>query len=161
MILDLVKATSRAIESLRHSRVRTDKFHEQVRKMYSWTDVAARTERVYNHISNMYSLPLIERLKRYYGCGLFAGNLFCFLVAVDFLLLLCLQWLWPERKIDKAKGLTKFALARVADRMKDSQETRQEIEIADIRTIDDDMDIVVEAVIDRGAAQRHGFPANS
>lgn len=109
---DLVNATSRAIDALKHGRVRTDKFHEQVKKMYSWTNIASRTERVYNDISAISPLPLIERLKRYYGCGQVAGKLFCFLVAVDFLLLLVLEFFYPRSDIDTCKVLTKKRLSR-------------------------------------------------
>ncbi len=48
---DIVAATGRAIAALRANKVRTERFHDQVRAMYSWTNVAERTERVYNGIS--------------------------------------------------------------------------------------------------------------
>lgn len=123
---DLVNATSRAIDSLCHGRVRTNKFHEQVRKMYSWTNIAARTESVYNDISAISPLPLIERLKRYYGCGLIAGKLFCFLVAVDFLLLLVLEFLYPKSEIDACKTLTKKRLRRARSNLLSSIRPEQE-----------------------------------
>ena len=47
---DLVAATGKAIAALRANKVRTHLFHDQVRKMYSWTDVASRTERVYSKL---------------------------------------------------------------------------------------------------------------
>ena len=100
---DLVEATSKAIYSVRNGKVRHEKFHEQVRRMYSWTDVAARTERVYDNICSQEKRPLIERLKRYYGCGVWAGKLFCLLVAIDYLLLLVLEWFYPKSGIDLVK----------------------------------------------------------
>lgn len=101
---DLVDATSKAIYALRHGRVRTDKFHEQVKQMYSWTDVAARTERVYDNITRQRRLSLLERLKRYYGCGVWAGKLFVICVVVDYLLWVALCFWWPERSVDVAKN---------------------------------------------------------
>jgi hypothetical protein len=83
---DLVNATSRAIKEIRMGRVRTDKFHEQVKSMYSWTDVAERTERVYEGICRGERVGLMERLKRYYGCGVWAGKLFVLCVVVDYLI---------------------------------------------------------------------------
>lgn len=83
---DLVNATSRAIKEIRMGRVRTDKFHEQVKSMYSWTDVAERTERVYEGICKGERVGLMERLKRYYGCGVWAGKLFVLCVVVDYLI---------------------------------------------------------------------------
>lgn len=136
---DLINATSRAIESLRHGRVRTDKFHEQVKKMYSWTNIALRTESVYNHISSISPLPLIERLKRYYGCGQFAGKLFCFLVAVDFLILLILNLVLPKSEIDICKNLTKRRLTRARKNAIGAREEEEEEE-GEVRAISDPED---------------------
>ncbi|KAK3396760.1 phosphatidylinositol N-acetylglucosaminyltransferase GPI3 subunit [Sordaria brevicollis] len=134
---DLVAATGRAIAALRRNEVRTELFHEQVKNMYSWTNVAERTERVYNGISGaiseaefygydlhlpkntgggsgwttavtatrgmrsgVQSFALIDRLKRYYGCGVWAGKLFCVCVIVDYLLYLFLELVFPREKID-------------------------------------------------------------
>ncbi|KIH90081.1 phosphatidylinositol N-acetylglucosaminyltransferase GPI3 subunit [Sporothrix brasiliensis 5110] len=132
---DLVAATGRAIGALRANKVRTERFHEQVKAMYSWTNVAARTERVYNGItgaiseaefygydmatnsgnggggtaggwsatrgrSGVQSFALIDRLKRYYGCGIWAGKLFCLCVVIDYLLYLFCEFWWPRDRID-------------------------------------------------------------
>jgi len=122
---DLVAATDKAIAMLRQGKVRTERFHEQVRMMYSWTDVAARTERVYDGISGVLSeeefygyhandsswsgirgragvqsFALIDRLKRYYGCGIWAGKLFCLVVVVDYLLWVFLELWAPRVNID-------------------------------------------------------------
>ncbi|KAK0740409.1 hypothetical protein B0T18DRAFT_417901 [Schizothecium vesticola] len=123
---DLVVATGKAIAALRANKVRTELFHEQVKSMYSWTNVAIRTERVYNGISGaiseaefygydasdpatwsatrgrsgVQSFALIDRLKRYYGCGIWAGKLFCMCVIVDYLIFLVLELWFPRDKID-------------------------------------------------------------
>jgi phosphatidylinositol N-acetylglucosaminyltransferase subunit A len=75
--------------------------------MYSWVDIARRTEKVYNDITSRTPLPLIDRLKRYYGCGAWAGKLFCLLVALDFLLLLFLAFCFPGERIDVARDWPK------------------------------------------------------
>lgn len=124
---DLVAATGRAIAALRANRIRTERFHDQVKEMYSWTNVARRTERVYRGIMGDVSgaefygyydqgsaalhwsatrgrnFALIDRLKRYYGCGVWAGKLFCLCVLVDFLLFVLLEWWWPRDEIDIAR----------------------------------------------------------
>ncbi|KAL1954022.1 hypothetical protein VTO42DRAFT_1843 [Malbranchea cinnamomea] len=121
---DLVQATGKAIAALRSNKVRTDRFHDQVRMMYSWADVARRTERVYNGIcgaiseeefygcapgewagarSRELSFALIDRLKRYYGCGIWAGKLFCLCVVIDFLLYVFLELWFPRSSIDTAR----------------------------------------------------------
>jgi phosphatidylinositol glycan class A protein len=124
---DLVAATGKAIAALRANRVRTERFHDQVKTMYSWTNVAQRTERVYRGISGdiseaefycnegapntsswsatrgrsgVQSFALIDRLKRYYGCGIWAGKLFCLCVIVDYLLFLLLELVFPRERID-------------------------------------------------------------
>ncbi|EED22372.1 phosphatidylinositol:UDP-GlcNAc transferase subunit PIG-A [Talaromyces stipitatus ATCC 10500] len=126
---DLVQATGKAIAALRSNKVHTERFHDQVKMMYSWTDVARRTERVYNGISGAISelefyghypgagwdavrgrtrsFALIDRLKRYYGCGIWAGKLFCMCVVIDYLLYVFLEMLWPRANIDIARSWPK------------------------------------------------------
>lgn len=128
---DLVEMTLKAIASLRSNKIRTEKFHDQVKKMYSWTNVAERTERVYDGITGVLSeeefygdhsssgwsatrgragiqsFALIDRLKRYYGCGIWAGKLFCLCVVIDYLILQFLEIWAPRTKIDIAKNWPK------------------------------------------------------
>ncbi|KAI0136902.1 hypothetical protein BJ170DRAFT_603676 [Xylariales sp. AK1849] len=124
---DLVAATGKAIAALRANKIRTEKFHDQVKAMYSWSNTANRTERVYRGISGdiseaefygydmgtsaalgatnrtrVRSFALIDRLKRYYGCGIWAGKLFCLCVIIDYLLFLFCEWWWPRDQIDIA-----------------------------------------------------------
>lgn len=128
---DLVEATGKAIAALRANRIRTERFHDQVKMMYSWTNVAGRTERVYDGITGalseeefygdnsgggwsatrgragVHSFALIDRLKRYYGCGIWAGKLFCLCVVIDYLILQFLEIWAPRANIDIAKNWPK------------------------------------------------------
>lgn len=126
---DLVMATGKAIAALRSNKVGTDRFHDQVKMMYSWTDVAQRTERVYKGIcgdisaeefygyypgqgweasgDRVRSFALVDRLKRYYGCGVWAGKLFCLCVVIDFLLYVFLEMWFPRANIDIARSWPK------------------------------------------------------
>jgi phosphatidylinositol glycan class A protein len=129
---DLVRATGEAVGLLmgkdeKGRAVRRERFHEQVRMMYSWSDIARRTERVYDlitgnesdmqdsggtyyndsedakwrHVSpSSQSFALIDRLKRYYGCGIWAGKLFVICVVIDYLLFVFLELWFPRRDID-------------------------------------------------------------
>lgn len=116
---DIVIATGKAITAVRAGKVRTERFHDEVKKMYSWSNVAMRTERVYDGItgaisedefygldaagyggSRVRNFALIDRLKRYYGCGIWAGKLFCICVVVDYLFFLFLEWVFPRAGID-------------------------------------------------------------
>ena len=133
---DLVVATSKAIAALRSNKVRTDRFHDQVKMMYSWRDVAQRTERVYQGITGdispeefygyypgqgweasgdrVRSFALIDRLKRYYGCGVWAGKLFCLCVVIDFLIYVFLEMWFPRANIDIARSWPKKQLEQKA-----------------------------------------------
>ncbi|KAL8645077.1 MAG: hypothetical protein Q9226_007463 [Calogaya cf. arnoldii] len=128
---DLVAETGKAIAALRANKVRTERFHEQVKMMYSWTNVAERTERVYDGITGalseedfygdnsgsswsatrgragVQSFALIDRLKRYYGCGVWAGKLFCLCVIIDYLIFKFLEVWAPRTDIDIAKNWPK------------------------------------------------------
>ncbi|EGX90973.1 phosphatidylinositol N-acetylglucosaminyltransferase GPI3 subunit [Cordyceps militaris CM01] len=116
---DLVLATGKAITAVRAGKVRTERFHDEVKKMYSWDNVAQRTERVYDGItgtiseeefygfdtagyngSRVRNFALIDRLKRYYGCGIWAGKLFCLCAVIDYLFFLVLEVFLPRENID-------------------------------------------------------------
>lgn len=66
--------------------------------MYSWHDVAARTERVYSLIvgADPGGNLLLNRLARYYACGPWAGKLFCAVALLDYVLCKFLDW-WAVR----------------------------------------------------------------
>ena len=138
---DLVAATCRAIAAMRAGKIRTERFHDEVKAMYSWTDVAQRTERVYNGIigaiseeefygdhshggwsatrgrTGVQSFALIDRLKRYYGCGVWAGKLFCLCVVIDYLIFVFLEIWAPKKDIDIAKNWPKKVLAQDGERL--------------------------------------------
>ena len=50
--------------------------------------------------SRVRNFALIDRLKRYYGCGIWAGKLFCLCVVIDYLFFLFLEWWFPRENID-------------------------------------------------------------
>lgn len=107
--------------------IRRDEFHDKVKNMYSWSDIARRTERVYDLITNsppaadnrgLYgeewedygqttaltqSSALIDRLKRYFGCGIWAGKLFVIVVIVDYLIYCFLEIMYRRDRIDLVK----------------------------------------------------------
>jgi hypothetical protein len=74
---------------------------------------------VYYEMMKQQQPPLIERLRRYYGCGPWAGKILCVLVAVDFLLYMFLEWLFPRSEIDIAPNFsleTYQRLCQLADK---------------------------------------------
>lgn len=62
---------------------------------------------VYDRVSGEEVLPLDRRLRRLKAhCGPVAGSIFAFFAVLDFLLLLLLQWLVPDRVMDAAVDAT-------------------------------------------------------
>ncbi|KAI3636506.1 hypothetical protein MIR68_005451 [Amoeboaphelidium protococcarum] len=112
---EMVDVLMTAVDLVRTEGIDRWHFHREIQKMYSWMDVAERTERVYSSILEMPDVPLIERLRRFYGCGMWAGKLFCCIVALNYIFLLFLEWLYPRSDIDL---VPKFDLAEYKERTK-------------------------------------------
>ncbi|KAH8552947.1 hypothetical protein BGW37DRAFT_487805 [Umbelopsis sp. PMI_123] len=100
---DLVIAVSKAIHMIRYEVVKPSSFNDELKDKYSWQNVAERTEKVYDLISMTQNSPLIERLRRYYGCGLYAGKIFCMVIALDYLFWVFLEILFPRDAIERAQ----------------------------------------------------------
>ncbi|KAK3703306.1 Phosphatidylinositol N-acetylglucosaminyltransferase GPI3 subunit [Vermiconidia calcicola] len=112
---DIVSGVTQAVNLLTTKAVRRDRFHDLVKNMYSWSDIARRTERVYDLITGadeewsnqngqQSSGALMDRLKRYFGCGIWAGKLFVIVVVVDHLIYCFLEVWWPREGIDLCKA---------------------------------------------------------
>lgn len=100
----LVESTLHAIKLIEEKKVTPSKFHDEIKDMYCWEDVARRTEDVYDSIDpGTLNEPLIDRLARYYHGGPWAGKLFVICVIVDVIILHILEYLWPADSIDRAK----------------------------------------------------------
>ncbi|KAJ2094977.1 Phosphatidylinositol N-acetylglucosaminyltransferase GPI3 subunit, partial [Coemansia sp. S100] len=116
---DIVEALSQAIAGVddrpNHPELSPQHFHSQVKKMYSWHNVAERTERVYRQIIDIEEPPLIERFRRYYGCGLVAGKIFCLIAAIDFLIGALLAWLWPKEHIELVQPFASEKYQRIVN----------------------------------------------
>lgn len=105
----LIDAAIDAINKIESNEIDTSKFHDAVAKMYSWNDIARRTENVYNSLDlDKLNESLLHRLQRYYCCGIIAGKLYALCVIVDIFIFVILEWLYPADHIDKA---TKWPLA--------------------------------------------------
>ncbi|XP_058886078.1 phosphatidylinositol N-acetylglucosaminyltransferase subunit A-like [Acipenser ruthenus] len=81
--------------------------HNRVRTLYTWRNVAERTEKVYDRVAKEVVLPMDERLNRLMSrCGPVAGCVFSLFAVLDFLLLVFLRWLVPDSNIDIAVDAT-------------------------------------------------------
>ncbi|KAI8924281.1 hypothetical protein BC831DRAFT_402716 [Entophlyctis helioformis] len=99
---DLVLSVRRAISMVKSNRIDPYDMHRKVSQMYSWADVAQRTEEVYRNVMENDHVSLAERLQRYNGCGIFAGKLAAMIMAVNYLFWLFLEWAMPRDDIDAA-----------------------------------------------------------
>eukprot|EP01083_Nonionella_stella_P023057 63743_1 len=97
---DVTEALAEAISNVRTYDAIA--MHERICRVYSWHDVAARTERVYDRVTAMPNEPFVVRLRRFYDCGSWAGPLFCMMIAIDYILWRCVEWLVPRKYIDQA-----------------------------------------------------------
>lgn len=108
----IVEAIGKAIKLL--PGVDPQGMHNRVRSLYSWADVARRTETVYNHSVDTKPDDLLQRLSRYYACGPWAGKLFCVMVIIEFMLWILLEWWYPDEQVERAPdivcGQRNFAL---------------------------------------------------
>uniref|UniRef100_A0A6Q2XU20 Phosphatidylinositol N-acetylglucosaminyltransferase subunit A n=1 Tax=Esox lucius TaxID=8010 RepID=A0A6Q2XU20_ESOLU len=81
--------------------------HARVSTLYTWRNVAERTEKVYDCVAGQEVLPLDRRLVRLRAhCGHVAGSIFAFVAVLDFLFLLLLRWLFPDQLMDVAMDAT-------------------------------------------------------
>ncbi|CAH6718903.1 phosphatidylinositol N-acetylglucosaminyltransferase GPI3 subunit [[Candida] jaroonii] len=97
----LVSVTLNTINKFQNGLINTSTFHKEVASMYSWEDIALRTENVYNSLDlNKLNQPLFKRFQKYYCCGLIAGKLFVLIVVVDIFISIFLDYWYPKEDID-------------------------------------------------------------
>lgn len=101
---DMVQAITKAIDIL--PQIDPQAMHLRMKKLYSWHDVARRTETVYDRALRCSSQPLLDRLSRYLTCGAWAGKLFCLVMLIDFILWQFLQLWQPDRDIEVVPDVT-------------------------------------------------------
>ena len=75
--------------------------HQTVKNMYSWSDVAERTEKVYSKVLKNQNSTLLEKFVKYNGCGIIAGKISILIIALNHLLYLFLEWIFPRQDIDE------------------------------------------------------------
>ncbi|KAL9230353.1 hypothetical protein vseg_005716 [Gypsophila vaccaria] len=96
---NMVQAVGKAITML--PNIDPELMHLRMRKLYSWHDVAMRTEIVYHRALQCAEQTLLERLSRYLACGAWAGKLFCLVMIVNYLFWCFLQLWEPEEEIEE------------------------------------------------------------
>ncbi|OAY71225.1 Phosphatidylinositol N-acetylglucosaminyltransferase subunit A [Ananas comosus] len=101
---DMVRAVKKAIDMLPY--IDPHAMHLRMKSLYSWHDVARRTEIVYDHALHSSNKNLLERLPRYLRCGAWAGKLFCLVMLVNFLLWRFLELWQPVESIEEVPDIT-------------------------------------------------------
>ncbi|KAI5969673.1 SPT14 [Candida margitis] len=99
----LVETTLDAVYKIQSGEINTSNFHERVATMYSWSNIAQRTEEVYDSLDlDELNESIINRLSKFYCCGIIAGKLFVLMVIVDIFIYTVLERLYPREHIDLA-----------------------------------------------------------
>jgi phosphatidylinositol glycan class A protein len=101
--IDLIASLAAAIEKVENGEVDSLRIHEIVKTMYDWSDVAARTEKVYRKMLQMENSDLMERFVKFNASGLIFGKLACIVVAWNVILLSILEFVWPTDSIELAQ----------------------------------------------------------
>lgn len=100
---DLVSALSKAIHLVKSNSLdHPNEMHKEVSQMYSWKNVAERTQKVYKKVQLMKDTSFQTRLLKYNQSGIFAGIIAMMIVVVDWIVLVFLEWAYPRDNIDLA-----------------------------------------------------------
>ena len=104
-LVDGLAEARRRVRSITHLAQHRAEQHNAIASMYSWKDVAERTDAVYDHVISgpgRREGGLLRRMERMYPCGAVAGKLFCAVAVVDDFYWRVLEWLFPASDIELA-----------------------------------------------------------
>ncbi|XP_059177216.1 phosphatidylinositol N-acetylglucosaminyltransferase subunit A-like [Physella acuta] len=102
----LTKELEKAIEDRIHNRAMDPyELHNQIRMLYSWRNVASRTEKVYTTVLDTPIPDTATRIMKFYNCGPVSGKLFILTMVLNMIVLWVLQCIWPDQSIEKAENL--------------------------------------------------------
>ncbi|KAG9057595.1 hypothetical protein FS842_005556 [Serendipita sp. 407] len=96
---DVVRALTKAIKIVTTGKHDPQQAHERVKSMYTWDDVACRTEKVYEDITNKEPVELWTRMHKTLRVGPFAGIIYLIILIVECLFFLWLELVTPRRDI--------------------------------------------------------------
>lgn len=102
-VAGLVDGIERALQDRRTNNfLSPENCHERVKDMYRWSDVAERTEAVYNTIAKERIDSFDERVHKLRQIGTVSGPFFILtLIIIQFMLYLC-NYFYPEKDIERA-----------------------------------------------------------
>jgi phosphatidylinositol glycan class A protein len=100
--LVLLERIEEAITLIETHPIHAEKRHLEVSQLYSWENVAIRTEIIYDQILKDPPDLLIDRCQRFYGVGFFSGILSMMIVIFDWIVYQGLECFFPRHWIEKA-----------------------------------------------------------
>lgn len=106
---DLQHALEKAIKEAKYRS--TDSFyksHESVRKLYTWQNVAERTDVVYRKVMKQKTMNFNQRITEYLKTGFIFGKVFILIAALNYILFLFCAWIRPARDIGHCSTLHKY-----------------------------------------------------
>lgn len=103
----LLDSLHSAIETVRQGKISAQDFHTRVTSMYSWHSVAQRTELVYQQSLAAGRHTLLDLVDGYYLAGPVYGKILCILAALEHLLLIILDRVFPPTSIEPAPQYTR------------------------------------------------------
>lgn len=96
---DVLRALGDAIAIISRGEHDPWKAHERVRDIYSWSDVALRTEKVYKSVIQLPTRDFWTRMNRTVQLGPFVGLIYATILLVECLFFLSLEWWMPREDI--------------------------------------------------------------
>lgn len=96
----MIHQLEKAIANYKNTPSQT--FHERIKQLYSWRNVAVRVERVYDNIHQTPRPTILGRIKNSLSLGLIAGVASALWLILELMILLFWEWLTPEDTIEKA-----------------------------------------------------------
>ncbi|BFZ17338.1 hypothetical protein BsWGS_20377 [Bradybaena similaris] len=108
----LAKELEKAIEDRIHGRnLDPYEMHKRIQALYSWRDVAQRTEKVYHMVMSAPVPDTHSRMLQFNQCGPVSGKLFMLTAVLNIIFLWIVECLWPAESLEKATNLKVFLKA--------------------------------------------------
>eukprot|EP00117_Sycon_ciliatum_P009943 scpid66556/ scgid12037/ N-acetylglucosaminyl-phosphatidylinositol biosynthetic protein; GlcNAc-PI synthesis protein; Phosphatidylinositol-glycan biosynthesis class A protein len=102
----LVTELEVAISNVRQGKgISPEQAHARIEQYYQWSEVAERTEKVYDLVSEDTPICLADRLHKFYSLGPVAGKVFSLLLMLCCVWLMFVEWWRPSQFIDQAPDL--------------------------------------------------------
>ena len=114
---DVIRALTKAIETIKSGRHDPHLAHERVKDMYAWSQVAERTQAVYRRAMQTPHKDTGERLARLLSLGPLFGPIMCIIIAVEHIFFWILEMWQPRDEIDLPEGWSKEAFRQVCVRL--------------------------------------------